>query len=335
VGVLFWQQSLGESVDVLISPAPIHKHHGGMIQSCYSKPVGLYDRLRTSVGRDFNLMHYWGPLASAKSSDWIASATAALLQDKDAPDLCFTYLPVLDYDLQRFGPDSEKAKKALAALQGELTEILISARENNYDVLVFGDYAIRSAGEGAVLPNLALKNKGFLQCRNIKGALYPDLYASSAFAVVDHEIAHVYVKNRDQIVEVRDVLRHLQGVGDVLDGEGQIKEGVAHTRSGELVLVADDGYWFAYPWWNDKKQAPDYAGHVDIHNKPGYDPCELFFGWPPMSVSQNTDKIKGTHGRTGDKRLSCWASTCSFETEPSSLLELALTVRSYLENMND
>ena len=232
VGMLFWQQSLGESVDVLISPAPIHKHHGGMIQSCYSKPAGLYDRLRSTVGRDFNLMNYWGPLASVKSSDWIASATAALLKDKDAPDLCFSYLPVLDYDLQRFGPDSEKAKKALTSFLAELKQILNAAEVNNYDVLVFGDYAIRTAGEGAVLPNLALRNKGLLNCRDIKGALYPDLYTSPAFAVVDHEVAHVYVKDRGQIVRVRDSLMHLQGVKNVLDSDGQIKANIAHSRSG-------------------------------------------------------------------------------------------------------
>ena len=39
--MLFWQQSLGESVDVVLSPAPIHKHHGGMIQDCYSQPPSL------------------------------------------------------------------------------------------------------------------------------------------------------------------------------------------------------------------------------------------------------------------------------------------------------
>ena len=57
--------------------------------------------------------------------------------------------------------------------------------------------------------------------------------------------------------------------------------GVALER---LVLVAEPDAWFAYPFWLDDRHAPDYARTVDIHRKPGYDPCELFFDpkllWP-------------------------------------------------------
>ena len=78
VGMMFWQQSLGdEELDLVLSPAPIHKHSGGMIQGCYAKPDGLYERLTGQVRRPFNLMHYWGPLASHKSSAWITDATCA------------------------------------------------------------------------------------------------------------------------------------------------------------------------------------------------------------------------------------------------------------------
>ncbi|MGB2822597.1 MAG: alkaline phosphatase family protein, partial [Phycisphaerae bacterium] len=74
VGMLFWQQSLGEDVDVLLSPAPIHRHHGGMIQDCYSRPDWLYRRLCDDMGSPFKLQHYWGPMASYKAGDWIAQA---------------------------------------------------------------------------------------------------------------------------------------------------------------------------------------------------------------------------------------------------------------------
>jgi hypothetical protein len=107
--------------------------------------------------------------------------------------------------------------------------------------------------------------------------------------------------------------------------------GLAHARSGEVVLVAEEGAWFAYPWWSGRAEAPDYAAHVDIHNKPGYDPCELFFGWPPMSVSQNTRRIKGSHGRVGPGRETVWASTIEFPRPPENLLELAAAVRDWLD----
>ena len=76
VAMLFWQQSLGEAVDAVLSPAPIHKHHGGMIEDCYCRPAGLYGRLCDAVGGRFKLRHYWGPFASTKAGDWIAAATA-------------------------------------------------------------------------------------------------------------------------------------------------------------------------------------------------------------------------------------------------------------------
>lgn len=332
-GMLFWQQSLGESVDCLISPAPIHKHHGGMIQSCYSKPPNFYERLCKTLGRPFNLKHYWGPLASAKSSDWIASATAALLTYEDlAPDFCLTYLPALDYDLQRYGPASTQARTALDTLLRELNQLLETASANGYDVVIFGDYAMGTVDKGAVLPNTALRQAGLFNVREVKGRLYPDLYTSDAFAVVDHETAHVYIKSPDALEMTRDVLRNLEGVGEVLDRNSQKPAGIAHPRSGELVLVADDGYWFAYKWWTQDRQAPDYAAHVDIHNKPGYDPCELFFGRSSFSVSRDESRIRGSHGKTSPDRRTAWASTCSFDNEPGSLPDLASAVQEWLSS---
>ncbi|MCP4451934.1 MAG: alkaline phosphatase family protein, partial [Planctomycetes bacterium] len=143
VAMLFWQQSLGEDVDIVLSPAPIHKHHGGMIQDCYAKPDGLYASLCTQIGRPFDLMRYWGPLASYKASDWIAKATAIVLSDAQlAPDLCMTYLPVLDYDLQRYGPESPQAKHAVTQALDQLSHLKRTADRCAYDLLIFGDYAI-------------------------------------------------------------------------------------------------------------------------------------------------------------------------------------------------
>ena len=329
--MLFWQQSMGESADAILSPAPIHRHHGGLIQSCYSKPRDLYGRVREAVGRDFNLMHYWGPMASVKSSEWIADATAAALGDAgSAPDLCLTYLPALDYDLQRHGPDSPKARAAVRVVFDELGRILDAAKASGHEVVIFGDYAIGRCDKGVVLPNLALRKAGLFAFREIGGAAYPDFYLSDAFAVVDHEIAHVHVNNPDARGRVAELLGGMDGVEKVLDEDEQRESGIAHERSGDLVAVASNGHWFAYPWWEDDSEAPGYARHVDIHNKPGYDPCELFFGWPPGTVSRNTTRIKGSHGRTGPGREACWAATCSLADEPDSIPGLAVTVRNWL-----
>ncbi|MCK5849929.1 MAG: alkaline phosphatase family protein [Kiritimatiellae bacterium] len=332
VGMFFWQQSLGESVDAVLSPAPVHKHHGGIVQSCYSQPADLYDKVCASIGRPFNLMHYWGPIASVKSSDWIASATSTILLDKKiAPDLCLTYLPALDYDLQRYGPDSPRAGKAVRALFRELNKIITVATSSGYEVVIFGDYAISEVKGGAILPNRALLDANLFVCRDVEGALYPDFNTSKAFAMVDHEIAHVYINDPKAMELTANLLRELPGIEKVLDKQEQKALGIAHNRSGDLMLIAENGHWFAYPWWKDNSTAPDYAKHVDIHNKPGYDPCELFFGWPPMTISRNLNRIKGSHGKIGGTRQACWASTCQLDTEPTTLLELASSIRNWLE----
>ncbi len=333
VALLFWQQSLGEEVDILLSPAPIHKHGGGMVDSLYSRPAGLYDELRRRVGRPFRLRDYWGPLASPRASDWIARATAALLADShQAPDLCFTYLPALDYDLQRHGPDHPRSRQALAALIAQLNLLRAAAKEHGYDLLVFGDYAIGPANQ-AVLPNQILRENGLFQTRQVAGMLYPDFPAGRAFALVDHEIAHIHLKPGIEPAAIKTLFTGIKGIGAILDPADPKNADLVHPHGGDLLLVAKPGYWFAYPWWNHRREAPDYAGHVDIHNKPGYDPCELFFGWPPISVSQDLSRIQGSHGRLGPDRLTTWTATCPLPAVPATLLDLARGVRTLLETV--
>jgi hypothetical protein len=86
----------------------------------------------------------------------------------------------------------------------------------------------------------------------------------------------VYVRHARNLRAARAVLEGAAGVERVLDAEAQRAAGILHTRSGDLLLVARQGWWFAYPWWTDDARAPDYARTVDIHRKPGYDPLELF-----------------------------------------------------------
>jgi predicted AlkP superfamily pyrophosphatase or phosphodiesterase len=331
VGMMFWQQSLGDAdLDLILSPAPIHKHSGGMVQDCYGKPPGLSARLDARVGRSFNLMNYWGPLASSKSSEWITSATCALLGDADfAPDLLFSYIPHLDYDLQRHGPGSPKARAALDFTLQCLNRLKIEAQVRGYEWLFYGDYAIEPVSQ-PVFPNRRLLEAGLIETRTIKRMLYADLFASPAFAMVDHQIAHVFTRDARATTAAREALATLPGIGPILDRQQQAALGMDHPRSGDLLLIAQKGHWFAYPWWTQKHQAPDYATHVDIHNKPGYDPCELFFGWPPPSVSMDATRIRGSHGRPDESVA--WSSSIEFPAIPSTMLDLAKLTRAWLDS---
>ncbi|MEA3188707.1 MAG: hypothetical protein QOD99_2537 [Chthoniobacter sp.] len=329
VGMMFWQQSLGEELDLVLSPAPIHKHSGGMIQDCYSKPRDLYGRLKKAIGRPFNLMNYWGPLASRKSSDWIVDATCAVMRMRDAPDLLFSYIPHLDYDLQRYGPESPQAAVARGVLLSYLQKLRATAAEHDFEVLFYGDYAIEPVTRGALFPNRRLRGAGLMSQRSVKQMGYADFFASDAFAMVDHQVAHIFTSGETATADAREALAKLVGVDAVLGRQEQLVRSVLHPRGGDLLLVAEPGAWFAYPWWREKREAPDFATHVDIHNKPGYDPCELFFGWPPISVSTDTTRIRGTHGRADG--MAAWSSSLDFPAHPDSLLALARLTKVWLD----
>ncbi len=324
-GMLFWQQSLGEKADIILSPAPIHKHSGGMIQDCYSQPRDLFPRLCGKLGRKFKLQHYWGPFTSIKGSEWITEATCEIMRDEQlAPELLFTYLPHLDYSLQRHGPQNrEKTEQALAQIKPCWERLFECADRHNYEVVLWGDYAMEPAKQ-VVYPNLILRRAGWFWDRKVGSRSYPDLYASPAVAAVDHQCALVYVRNPADIESVRQCLEATPGIAEVF----QNQEG-AHWRGGDLVLKASEGAWFAYPWWEESEKPPDYAGHVDIHNKIGFDPAELMLDrWIPPQVSLKAERIKGTHGR--DTRPAAWGGTVEFSSDPETLRELAAGLRAKL-----
>ncbi len=333
VAMLFWQQSMGEEVDLLLTPAPIHRHGGGMVQDCYGRPEGLYAGLCRRLGGPFRLHRYWGPAASARVGDWIAGATASVIADPAAcPHLCLTYLPSLDYDFQRFGPYHHRAQRAVARLRRQLKLLLATAARNGYDVTVFGDYAIAPCTGPAVFPNRILWRAGLMKTRDVRGRLYADFHTSRAFAMVDHEVAHIHVANETDIDLVRRTLESVDGIGDVFVPAARDLAGIHHDNAGELVAVAQSGRWFAYPWWTHNRNAPDYATHVDIHNKPGFDPCELFFSFYPLGISQDTRRIRGTHGRIDDGREIATASTVASLAAPGSLPALAHGLKDWLKN---
>jgi len=273
-------------------------------------------------------MSYWGPLASAKSSRWIADAASAVMGMPDvAPDLLLAYLPHLDYALLRGGPSGPEARRAFDALLEILGPLVQAAREAGYEVLVFGDYAFADVSR-PLFPNRLLRERGLMATRDVRGRLYPDFHASRAFAVADHEVAHVYVRDPADVPAVADAFRGADGVGDVLTGEALAEAGIGHPNSGEVVLVAEGGCWFAYPWWTARREQPDYATHVDIHNKPGFDPCELFLHWMPFNAATDATRVRGSHGRAGEGREVAWAATFDLGAEPADLIELAKAVQS-------
>jgi len=317
---LFWWYNMYSSADVSLTPRPMYTADGRKLPDVYGEPPELRDELQAALGT-FPLFDFWGPRAGIASSRWIAAATARIVEER-SPTLTLTYLPHLDYDLQRFGPEGPRAEQALRevdALCGELFEL---AKRRSLRVVVLSEYGITKV-TGALHPNRVLREAGLLRVREELGREQLDAGASAAFAVADHQLAHVYVREPGRVPEVRALFERLPGVERVLGREEQRGIGLDHERSGELVLISSAERWFSYYFWLDDARAPDYARTVDIHAKPGYDPVELFLdpslAFPALTVGSKLVKrklgfralldvipldaslVRGSHGRPTDR----------------------------------
>jgi len=270
---LFWWFAMGASTDWTVTPRPAYPADGRKIPDVYARPAALRDRLVAALG-EFPLFRFWGPGADLVSTEWIAAA-AALVMREERPDLVLCYLPHLDYPLQRVGPDHPSIPGEVAAVDRVAAPLLDLAREQGRAVLVVSEYGI-CAVAGAEHPNRALRKAGLLEVHANATGEHLDPLASRAFAVCDHQVAHVYAADDASRARAREVLAALPGVDAILEGKARAEAGLDHPRAGDLVLLSKPDRWFTYYYWLDDAAAPDYARTVDIHRKPGYDPVELF-----------------------------------------------------------
>ncbi len=270
---LFWWWNMGAAVDFSITPRPFYPADGRKLLAVYGKPDRFANEMEATLG-PFPFFDFWGPRAGLASSRWITDVALRTLAEV-RPTLTLVYLPHLDYDHQRYGPNDPRSRAAVRALDGLVGELVAAADDIGAETVVLSEYAIEDV-EQAVYPNRALREAGLLEVRATPVGETLDPIASRAFAVVDHQAAHVYTADDAAQARARAVLEELPGVERVLEGAERDELAIGHSRAGELVLVAAPGSWFAYPYWLDDAEAPDFARTVDIHRKPGYDPCELF-----------------------------------------------------------
>jgi predicted AlkP superfamily pyrophosphatase or phosphodiesterase len=273
VANLCWWYAMGADVQRTLTPRPIYFADGRKEPDCYTDPPSLHDELTAELG-PFPLFTYWGPKAGIASSEWLARAAIRTLE-QDPHDLTLLYLPHLDYDLQRFGPDSPEAVAAAQELDRVAGDVVDAARARDVGVVVLSEYGITGVSRPVAL-NRVLREAGLLRVYTQADMEYLDPWTSRAFAVVDHQLAHVYVRSASDVERVRALLAEVPGVEQVLAGPARAEAGLDHERSGELVAIAEPDAWFSYYYWLADHRAPDFARTVEIHRKPGYDPAELF-----------------------------------------------------------
>jgi len=314
---LFWWYNMYAPVEWSITPRPSYPSDGRKVFDSYSKPADWKDRLQAKLGV-FPLLKFWGPGTDITSTRWIVDA-ALEAQREHSPTLSLVYLPHLDYNFQRFGPDDPRSLADLTEVDVEAGRLIDASLARGAEVVVLSEYAITPVDRPVHL-NRVLRENGYLTVRReMLGWETLDAGASRAFAVADHQLAHVYVPRPEDVRPVAELLKKTPGVEMVLDRAAQREFGIDHARAGELVVVADARSWFTYYFWLDDAVAPDYARTVDIHRKPGYDPVELFVDptlkFPKLKVARRLARkllgfryymdvigldasiIRGSHGR--------------------------------------
>jgi predicted AlkP superfamily pyrophosphatase or phosphodiesterase len=313
---LFWWYNMHSTADFSITPRPLYPADGRKVFDIHTQPMGLREELKNDLG-PFPFQAFWGPAAGIASSEWIA-ASAKWVEEKHSPTLTLVYLPHLDYPLQKDGPLAPDIPEELRKADRVATDLIEFYQSRGVRVLVLSEYGISPVTQPVHL-NRLFRKKGWLQLKDELGRETLDCGASRVFAIADHQVAHVYVNDTALLNEVRALLEETPGVDEVRTAGETWGGGIATARGGDLIAISAADAWFTYYFWEDDALAPDYARTIDIHRKPGYDPCELFIDpaltFPKLRIAEfllkkklglrglleviplDASLVKGSHGR--------------------------------------
>lgn len=313
---LFWWYNMYADVDYSITPRPMYPADGRKVFDIYTHPMALRETIKQDLG-DFPFPYFWGPMAGIQSSKWIAQS-ARWIEQKYQPTLNLVYLPHLDYNLQRYGPCDTRVRSDLHAIDALVGQLIQFFEARDIQVILLSEYGITEVDQPIHL-NRVFREKGWITVKDELGLEQLDCGASGAFAIADHQIAHIYLNDPTLKESVRDTVHATNGVCEVLDTESAAAYGIDHARAGDLIAIADERSWFTYYYWQDDTYAPDFARCVDIHRKLGYDPVELFIDpnlkFPKLKVVQkllrkklglrtlmdliplDASLVRGSHGR--------------------------------------
>ncbi|MGJ8678334.1 MAG: alkaline phosphatase family protein [Akkermansiaceae bacterium] len=317
---MFWWYNMYSTVDWSATPRPLYPADGRKVFDIHTQPMNLREEMKSALG-DFPFPSFWGPAAGIASSRWIADA-AMWIEQKAQPTLNFVYLPHLDYCMQKYGPDADEVIPELRAIDSIVGEMLRFYQERGVEVVLLSEYGISKVGRVVHL-NREFRKRGWIQVKDELGKETLDCGGCKAFAVADHQVAHIYINDESIRAELTELLHQLDGIEEVREAQQLWSNGeggnLAQQRAGDLIAVAEADTWLSYYFWEDDTLAPDYARCIDIHRKPGYDPVELFLDpsikFPKLKIASFLAKkklglrglmdvipldaslVKGSHGR--------------------------------------
>ena len=278
---VFWWYNMYSSADWSLTPRPMYPADGRKVFDIYTQPASIRTEIKRDLG-EFPFPGFWGPAAGMTTprgsadcvSCWIAES-AKWVEQRQSPTLTTIYLPHLDYNLQRLGPNDPAIGADLKMIDEIVRDLVEFYEARDVQPIILSEYGITETNR-AIHLNRHFREQGWLTIKEELGLELLDAGASKVFAVADHQVAHLYVNDPAILNEVKTLVASIDGVDSVLDGKAKTERGIAHERAGDLIAVSAEDSWFTYYYWQDDAKAPDFARTVDIHRKPGYDPVELF-----------------------------------------------------------
>lgn len=314
---VFWWYNMYSTADWSITPRPAYPVDGRKVFDIYTHPMDMKNEIKADLG-EFPFTAFWGPMAGIASTAWIAKS-AMWIEEKHSPSLNLVYLPHLDYDLQRYGPkDSNAITPAIKAMDEVAMQLIDFYESRGVHVLVLSEYGISEVNEDIAL-NRIFREKGWIAIKEELGRDTLDCGASKAFAIADHQVAHVYINDPSIKKDVLRLLTFTAGVDQVVEIDTATLPPHTQERCADIIVTAHPGKWFSYYFWQDDSKSPDYARCVDIHRKPGYDPAELLMDTtlpsPKMNIARfllkkalgframleviplHGNQVRGSHGR--------------------------------------
>jgi len=270
---MFWWYNMYSSADWSSTPRPMYPADGRKVFDIHTQPMDMREAMKSDLG-DFPFPSFWGPAAGIDSSKWIAES-AKWVENHHRPTLNLVYLPHLDYCLQKFGPGAPEIAPELRAIDTVVGDLIQFYHARDVEVVLLSEYGISKVNR-AIHLNREFRKRGWIQVKDELGLETLDAGGCRAFAVADHQVAHVYVNDPSIRDNVFAFLNEVDGIEEVRVAAEIWSDGIATDRAGDFIAVAEPDAWFTYYFWNDDALAPDYARCIDIHRKPGYDPVELF-----------------------------------------------------------
>ncbi len=271
---LFWWYNMYSSADYSITPRPMYPADGARCSTSTrtrcrcgrkSKATLASSRSAASGGQHRTSNR---PAGSRNQPSGSSAGSALASRSSTSPTSTTTSNASGASDISLIAKDLKEIDDVVA-------DLIDCYERHQVKVVLLSEYGITDVSRPVHL-NRLFRQGGWLQVKEELGREILDLGASRAFAIADHQVAHIYLNDPSILTEVQSLCEQTPGVGQVLAGEAQVRAGMAHERAGDLIAIADADSWFTYYYWQQDRLAPDFARCVDIHRKPGYDPVELF-----------------------------------------------------------